>query len=96
MSPGTRPPTDIERKLNWLALQALPSMLQVLATVGGDPVGLLAAIMDRKEEIDRQRAMCRGSARGVEAPLTRTLSNDRSASEVLTCQSLSTTATTQQ
>lgn len=93
MSPGTRPPADLDRKLNWLAAQALPSMLQVLASVGGDPVGLLTAIMERKAEIDRQREMCRGSARGVDAPLTRTFSNDRSASEVLTWQSLSTTET---
>jgi hypothetical protein len=92
MSPGTRPPADLDRKLNWLAAQALPSMLQVLASVGGDPVGLLSAIMERKAELDRQRDMCRGSARGVDAPLARTFSNDRSANEVLTWQSLSTNA----
>lgn len=93
MSPGTRPPADLERKLNWLAAQALPAMLQVLASVGGDPVGLLTAIMDRKAELDRQREMCTGSARGVSPPPTRTLSNDRSADEVLTWQSLSTPET---
>lgn len=73
MSPGTRPPADLERKLNWLAAQALPSMLQVLASVGGDPVGLLTAIMDRKAELDRQRDMCRNHAPGSTDPETTTL-----------------------
>jgi hypothetical protein len=70
MSPGARPPADLERKLNWLAAQALPSMLQVLASVGGDPVGLLTAIMDRKAELDRQRDMCRNNSDRGERQLT--------------------------
>jgi hypothetical protein len=59
LSPGARPPADLERKLNWLASQALPSMLQILAHVGGDPVGLLDAIMARASEIEAQRALMR-------------------------------------
>lgn len=59
LSPGARPPDDLDRKLNWLAMQALPSMLRVLATVGGDPVGLLDAIMTRAAEIEAQRAFMR-------------------------------------
>jgi hypothetical protein len=62
LSPGARPPDDLDRKLNWLAMQALPSMLKVLATVGGDPVGLLDAIMARAAEIETQRALCRDAA----------------------------------
>jgi hypothetical protein len=61
LSPGARPPSDLDRKLNWLALQALPSLLKVLAEVGGDPVGLLDAIMARKAEIEAQRALCRSA-----------------------------------
>jgi hypothetical protein len=55
LSPGARPPADLERKLNWLAVQALPSMLKILSHVGGDPVGLLDAIMARAAEIEAQR-----------------------------------------
>lgn len=61
LSPGARPPTDLDRKLNWLALQALPSLLQVLAEEGGDPVALLDRIMLRKAEIEAQRALCRSA-----------------------------------
>lgn len=59
LSPGARPPADLERKLNWLAVQALPSMLKILAHVGGDPVGLLDAIMARASEIEAQKELCR-------------------------------------
>ena len=62
LSPGARPPSDIDRKLNWLALQALPSLLQLLAEEGGDPVALLDRIMVRKAEIEAQRALCLGVA----------------------------------
>jgi hypothetical protein len=62
LNPGARPPAELDRKLNWLAMQALPSLLKVLAHVGGDPVGLLEAIMNRASEIEAQRALCRGGA----------------------------------
>jgi hypothetical protein len=60
LAPGARPPSDLDRKLNWLALQALPSLLQLLADEGGDPVAVLDRIMARKAEIEAQRALCRG------------------------------------
>lgn len=59
MSPGTRPPQDVERKLNWLATQCLPAIEAVLVHVGGDPVGLLDAIISRKAELDRLRELAR-------------------------------------
>lgn len=59
MSPGSRPPDDIDRKLNWLATQCLPSLEAVLVHVGGDPVGLLDAILARKAELEQQKELTR-------------------------------------